>query len=349
MHSFPVATRRPPSTRQADRPALARRGLAGPSPVRASTTPPPAPAALLPLRRRLTALCLASSALGAGFVLSTGPAVAAPISPELGQRAVALAAQEAWDPYVFGAAGPNAFDCSGLVQYVYGRLGVAMPRTSNAQYAATVPVSKAEARPGDIIFYKDANGVIYHDGIYAGGGRMWAAPRTGQVVRLQHVYGISWMVRRPSPGGRVAAPAVSTTLRVGSTGPAVAEVQRALGPPADGVFGPATAAAVARFQSSRGLKADGVVGPQTRQALLSGAASAPAPAPRAVAAPASARPTLRKGDRGPAVVELQKGLRIGADGSLGPATHAAVVALQQRAGLTQDGVVGAKTWAALGR
>lgn len=315
--------------------------------------PAPAPADVLPLRKRLVALCLASSALGAGLVLGAGPAAAAPISPELGQRAVALAAQEAGDPYVYGAAGPNAFDCSGLVQYVYGRLGVAMPRTSNAQYAATVPVSRGEARPGDIVFYKDANGVIYHDGIYAGGGKMWAAPRTGQVVRLQDVYGSSWTVRRPSPGGPAAAPAAattaSTTLRVGSTGPAVAEVQRALGLSADGVFGPATAAAVARFQASRGLKADGVVGPQTKQALLSSGTAAPAPAPRAVAAPASARPTLRKGDRGPAVVALQQGLRIGADGSFGPSTHAAVVALQKRAGLTPDGIVGAKTWTALGR
>jgi peptidoglycan hydrolase-like protein with peptidoglycan-binding domain len=126
-------------------------------------------------------------------------------------------------------------------------------------------------------------------------------------------------------------------LRFGSRGPAVAEIQRALGIDADGIFGPRTRAAVRSFQKRHGLVVDGIVGPQTRAALArerSGARNSS---------------LLRKGSRGPAVAALQRALGITADGIFGPRTHAAVRSFQKRHGLVVDGIVGPQTRAALAR
>lgn len=343
------------------RPALARRGFIGPPrisaprvrpatrplgarPTLAASVPPPAPeVAVAPdpsapgAVLRLAALCVATTTATAGLSMAASSAAAAPISPDVGARAVELASREKGDPYVFGAEGPDAFDCSGLVQYVFGQLGVAVPRTSREQRAAMPHVPQRDARPGDVLFFSDRNGRIDHDAIYAGGGRMWAAPRSGGSVQLQAVYGTSWTVGRP----QVSAP--SSALKVGARGSEVVAVQQALGIPADGVYGPATAAAVTRFQQEHRLEADGVVGRQTKQALLDRARPAPAPAP------AAARPTVRLRDRGPAVAALQRALRLPDDGVFGPKTDAAVKAFQRRAGLVADGVVGPKTWGAVSR
>ena len=313
------------------RPALARRGLLGPTPV------PPSPRT-----GGLARAALVGAAATGLTAFGAVPAAAAPVPADLGSRAVALAAKEAGDRYEFGAEGPDAFDCSGLVQYVYAQLGVSLPRTSRAQFAASTPVPKDQARPGDLVFFANSAGTIYHLGIYAGGGKMWAAPYTGESVRLQKVHGTSWSVGRPSTSSSAAGGA----LEEGARGPTVAEVQRALGLPADGVFGRGTATAVARFQSARGLTSDGVVGPATLRALRSTAApvaARPAP-PHAVTA---GRPTLREGSRGRDVAALQSALRLPADGAFGPRTKAAVVEHQRRHGLTPDGVVGARTWASL--
>ena len=83
-------------------------------------------------------------------------------------------------PYVWGGESPSGFDCSGLVQYVYGKLGVHLPRTSFAQYNAGRHVSRSDLRPGDLVFF-DALG---HVGIYIGGGRFIHAPHTGTRVQI---------------------------------------------------------------------------------------------------------------------------------------------------------------------
>jgi cell wall-associated NlpC family hydrolase len=92
------------------------------------------------------------------------------------------------DPYVYGAAGPNAFDCSGFVQYVYHHAtGRMLPRVGSAQYAVGHRVSRSQARPGDLIaFY--SGGYIYHVAIYAGHGLMYHAPHTGTVVHKEPIY-----------------------------------------------------------------------------------------------------------------------------------------------------------------
>jgi len=101
--------------------------------------------------------------------------------------AVNLAAAQAGKPYVYGAAGPSSFDCSGLVQYVFRQLGISLPRTAQAQYDVSTHIPAAEAAPGDLIFFGAPYGV-YHEGIYAGNGKMWVAPHTGDVVKLQTIW-----------------------------------------------------------------------------------------------------------------------------------------------------------------
>lgn len=112
---------------------------------------------------------------------------AAGFSARMGAQAVNVAATKRGTPYRYGAAGPRAFDCSGLVQWTYARVGKKMPRTAQDQYRATKRIARSTARPGDLVFYGSSQ--KYHVGIYAGNGKMWHAPRTGQNVKLVNVYG----------------------------------------------------------------------------------------------------------------------------------------------------------------
>lgn len=86
------------------------------------------------------------------------------------------------DSYVYGGTGPSAFDCSGLAQYVYKTYaGVNIPRTAEDQYSYFRPESKAKAWGGDLVFWHDAGGYVYHTGIYEGGNGVVSAlnPRYG--------------------------------------------------------------------------------------------------------------------------------------------------------------------------
>ncbi|MFD5334757.1 C40 family peptidase [Streptomyces hawaiiensis] len=95
--------------------------------------------------------------------------------------AVAYAYQKLGSPYVWGATGPNAFDCSGLVQAAYRAAGVALPRTTYSQIAAGRRVSRSELLPGDLVFFYAG---ISHVGIYVGNGRMIHAPNPSAPVRV---------------------------------------------------------------------------------------------------------------------------------------------------------------------
>ena len=130
----------------------------------------------------------------------------------------------------------------------------------------------------------------------------------------------------------VATSAVGTgDLKIGSRGPAVAAAQRALGIPADGVFGRETRRAVRAFQQAHGLLVDGVIGPVTGGALGTRGAG--------TGAPASA---------GSVTMSLQRALGVAADGEYGPITRAAVRRFQASRGLAADGVAGPQTLGALG-
>jgi len=149
-------------------------------------------------------------------------------------------------------------------------------------------------------------------------------------------------------------------LRVGDRGPEVTQLQEALRArgvfvgTVDGVFGPQTEAAVRQFQIDQGLVVDGIYGLSTDIALFNTAApTTPVTFSDFSSATAGSR-TVRLGDRGSDVTELQQllnnsGFNAGtADGVFGPTTQAAVESFQSTRGLTVDGVVGSATWSALG-
>lgn len=95
---------------------------------------------------------------------------------------VDLAYNEIGKPYVYGDEGPNSFDCSGLVQYVFGKLGVQLPRTARQQQAS-VPAT-TRPRFGDLVFYGQP---AHHVGIYVGSGFMIDAPDVNQKVKFEKV------------------------------------------------------------------------------------------------------------------------------------------------------------------
>ncbi|MEV6562674.1 NlpC/P60 family protein [Nocardia sp. NPDC051756] len=101
--------------------------------------------------------------------------------PGSGTSALAAGLTRIGDPYVWGATGPNQFDCSGLVQWAFKQVGKNVPRTSSAQATYGTPVSKDELQPGDVVFfYSD----ISHVGIYAGNGLMLHASTFGVPVAV---------------------------------------------------------------------------------------------------------------------------------------------------------------------
>ena len=102
------------------------------------------------------------------------------------------------DPYQYGAAGPNAFDCSGLVYYTFRKaLGRTLPRTANDQKHASKRIwHRRNLRPGDLVFETNSGGYAYHVGIYAGHGYFWHAPHSGSHVKKQRMYGARWRYGR---------------------------------------------------------------------------------------------------------------------------------------------------------
>jgi cell wall-associated NlpC family hydrolase len=104
-----------------------------------------------------------------------------------GARIVAAAGAQRGKPYRLGAQGPKAFDCSGLSGYAYRAVHIRLPRTANQQYHAARRISRAAARPGDLVFWVSGKHA-YHVAIYAGSGRIWHAPKPGDRVHLAKIF-----------------------------------------------------------------------------------------------------------------------------------------------------------------
>src|ERR1700754_1233441 len=110
-----------------------------------------------------------------------------------GADIVSTAAKELGDPYVFGAEGPNSFDCSGLVEFVFKKFGIKTPRVAADQQHFGSAVDRKSIQPGDLIFFNWSGGSrADHVGIYAGDGYMIHAPHTGTVVKKVKLTDYHW-------------------------------------------------------------------------------------------------------------------------------------------------------------
>ncbi|MET7762274.1 NlpC/P60 family protein [Streptomyces sp. NPDC005336] len=122
-----------------------------------------------------------SSGSGSGSTTpSTPSAPSAPSNSTKAAQAIAFAKSQLGKPYVWGATGPNSYDCSGLTQAAWKAAGVSLPRTTWDQVKAGTRVSTSDLQPGDLVFFYDD---ISHVGLYTGDGMMIHAPKPGDVVK----------------------------------------------------------------------------------------------------------------------------------------------------------------------
>jgi cell wall-associated NlpC family hydrolase len=186
--------------------------------------------------------------------------------------AIAFAKAQIGKPYVYGAAGPNAYDCSGLQMASYLSAGLTLPRVAASQYTGsgpTVPLDQAQA--GDLLFFASdvtKPATIYHVAMYVGGGQVLDAPHTGAKVGIRQLWITDLLPVVVRPTAALVLP-----LRSGATGWSVMQLQQVLDRAGaqltvDGGYGPATKAAVAAWQQAHQLAANGVVRLSTWLSLI---------------------------------------------------------------------------------
>jgi peptidoglycan DL-endopeptidase CwlO len=139
----------------------------------------------------------AGSSRGSGGGSGPAPAPSAnvPVNGGGAATAIAYARAQLGKPYCYAGSGPACFDCSGLTMRAWGAAGVSMPHYSGAQYSMFPHVPLNAMQPGDLVFW--GPGGSEHVGLYIGGGQMIAAPSTGDVVKIQAVWGSPVGAARP--------------------------------------------------------------------------------------------------------------------------------------------------------
>ncbi|PWW22431.1 cell wall-associated NlpC family hydrolase [Geodermatophilus normandii] len=124
-----------------------------------------------------------ASSSGSASAAEEPAAAAAPASSVAG-TVVATAMAQRGKPYVWAAAGPGSFDCSGLTQYAFRAAGISLPHSSKLQSQMGTAVSRADLQPGDLVFFYSP---VSHVGIYIGNGQMVHAPTSGDVVKVASI------------------------------------------------------------------------------------------------------------------------------------------------------------------
>lgn len=168
--------------------------------ARAGLAAPAAPSLLVGMV--LMALLMAGALTGCGpkRVLRTAPpnpaepesGIHEPQQTQRGLQAAGLARQQIGKNYRWGANGPEEFDCSGLVQFVYGALGVDLPRESRLQAAVGRSVARGELQPGDLVFFSLRSAGIDHVGIFTGEEEFVHAPRIHLPVTADSLNDPTW-------------------------------------------------------------------------------------------------------------------------------------------------------------
>lgn len=110
--------------------------------------------------------------------------------------ALRIALTQQGKPYIWGATGPDSYDCSGLVYWAYRQLGTAIPRSSSQQAQVGQPVAPQDLAPGDLVFFYHP---VSHVGIYVGGGKFLQAPQSGDVVKVSSLAGMDFNSARRLP------------------------------------------------------------------------------------------------------------------------------------------------------
>ena len=113
------------------------------------------------------------------------PDIVLPEATNVGTTALRAALTQRGKPYVWGAAGPDSYDCSGLVMWAFAQEGISLPHYTGDQWNSGMHVSRANLEPGDLVFFFAD---ISHVGIYLGNNLMVDAPSTGQDVQVQAVF-----------------------------------------------------------------------------------------------------------------------------------------------------------------
>ncbi len=127
-----------------------------------------------------------ASALAAASGPNCVQAAAGPLPSGVAGKVIAYARAQLGKPYVWGATGPDAFDCSGLTMMAYRAAGITIPRTSQQQWAAGPRVPPGQEQPGDLVFFAGSDGTMTapgHVGIVTGKRMMIDAPQAGETVR----------------------------------------------------------------------------------------------------------------------------------------------------------------------
>jgi peptidoglycan DL-endopeptidase CwlO len=124
---------------------------------------------------------LAKAARSAAGGASVGDVIGQVAGSSVGAKALAAARTRLGMPYVWGATGPNSFDCSGLTQWAFKQVGISLPRTSSAQSTFGTAVSKDQLQPGDLVFFYTP---VSHVGIYVGNGQVLHASTSGEPVKI---------------------------------------------------------------------------------------------------------------------------------------------------------------------
>lgn len=141
----------------------------------------------------------AYAAVGQPLLLGTaGGAAASPVAAAAASAMAALVAPH--PPYLWGGNGPASFDCSGLTGAAFAAAGLRLPRTAAQQYLSGAHPALADLRPGDLLFWGASPAGIHHVAMYAGGGLMWSTNHSGDVARLQPIWGDEF-VGATRPGG----------------------------------------------------------------------------------------------------------------------------------------------------